>query len=170
MLIAIAADHGGYKLKDILKKKLIADGNVVADFGADSEISTDYPDYAHRVCDALVDLTFDYGILICGSGIGMAMTANKHYHIRAAVLHNREVAALTRQHNNANVACLGARLISPELAIEIIDTFLSTPYEGGRHDARLEKMIPSVLCDVDALRESIKELQNHADNMLKRFI
>lgn len=142
MKIAIGADHAGFQLKKVLIDHLRSSGKEVTidDFGPDSEQSVDYPDYAHPVASAVESGKYDFGILICGSGNGISMAANKHQGIRAAVSWNREVAALARQHNNANIISLPARFISNEEAIAAVDVFLATSFEGGRHANRVNKI------------------------------
>jgi ribose 5-phosphate isomerase B len=142
--IALGADHGGVALKDHLAALLRAAGHPVTDFGTHGTDSVDYPDFAHQVCAAVESGAARFGVLVCGSGIGMSISANRHAGIRAAVLHHATDARLTRAHNDANVACFGARLTGPELAEEALRIFLSTPYEGGRHDRRLAKLAPKV--------------------------
>ena len=114
------------------------------DFGTNEAASVDYPDFAHLVADAVAAGTARFGILVCGSGIGMAIAANRHPGIRSAVLHDTTEARLTRAHNNANIASFGARIIGPEVALDALRVFLATPYEGGRHDRRLAKLDPAV--------------------------
>jgi ribose 5-phosphate isomerase B len=138
--IAIGADHAALDLKAILKEHLEAQGHTVEDFGTHTTASVDYPDFAHPVCSGVEAGTFDYGILLCGSGIGMSMAANKHQGIRAALIHNTELAALTREHNDANVLCMGARFTAPYHATMILDTFLTTAFAGGNHSRRLGKL------------------------------
>ena len=140
MNIAIGGDHAGYELKEIVKSKLIAKGNVVKDFGTHSLDSVDYPDFAHPLSTSVESKENELGILICGSANGVAMTANKHQGIRAAICWTEEIAALARQHNNANVLCLPARFIAEDLALKIVNTFLSTDFEGGRHANRVNKI------------------------------
>jgi ribose 5-phosphate isomerase B len=142
--IAIGADHGGEPLKQSLVKALVAAGYPVTDFGTHGAASVDYPDFAHEVCTAVETGKARFGVLVCGSGIGMSIAANRHAGIRAAVLHHATEARLTRAHNNANVACFGGRLIGPDLAEEALTVFLATEYEGGRHDRRLAKLSPKV--------------------------
>jgi len=144
--IAIGSDHGGYELKTAIVKHLsgrdpFADFYTcsVTDFGCYSTESVDYPDYAHAVCGAVGEHD-NFGILICGTGIGISIAANRHAHIRAGLCHTVETAKLTRQHNNANVLCLGGRITSVEDAIKIVDAFLTTEFEGGRHQKRLDKL------------------------------
>ena len=139
-VIAIGGDHAGYQYKSKIIGKLKEDGFEVIDFGPGSEASVDYPDFAHPLSEYVANDKAHLGILICGSGNGVAITANKHQQIRAALCWNKELAALSRQHNNANVLCLPARFISYELAEEIVDTFMETGFEGGRHGVRVGKI------------------------------
>ncbi|CAH0220476.1 Ribose-5-phosphate isomerase B [Pedobacter sp. Bi27] len=136
--IAIGADHAGFEYKEILK--VFLQDYEVKDFGTYSENSVDYPDFAHPVAAAVENGEFTYGILLCGSANGVAITANKHQHIRAGLCWENEVASLVRKHNNANVLCIPARFVSEELAKEITTTFLTTEFEGGRHQNRVEKI------------------------------
>ncbi len=138
--IAIGADHAGFEYKELLKKALQEMGWTVDDKGTHNTESTDYPDYAHPVAQAVEDGAATAGILICGSGIGVSITANRHHGVRAALCWNNEVAALCRQHNNANVLCLPARFISAKKLKEFTQTFLNTAFEGGRHERRVAKM------------------------------
>lgn len=138
--LAIGADHAGFELKETLKKWLLKNGFAVHDFGTHSAESADYPDFAHPVASAVEKQEFDLGLLVCGSANGVAITANKHQGIRAAICWNEELASLARQHNNANVLCLPARFISVELAEMILDRFLNTSFEGGRHARRVNKI------------------------------
>jgi ribose 5-phosphate isomerase B len=140
MTIAIGADHAGYEYKQLLKKELEQAGHAVKDFGTHSLDSVDYPDFAHPVASAVEKREYELGVLICGSANGVAITANKHQGIRAAICWTEELAALARQHNNANVLCLPARFISLELASIILTKFLTTPFEGGRHEKRVGKI------------------------------
>ena len=140
--IAIGGDHAGLPLKRALQEALAARGHELLDFGTNEAASVDYPDFAHQVCAAVQDGRARFGVLVCGSGIGMAMAANRHRGIRAAVLHDPTEARLTRAHNDANVAAFGARLVGPEVALDALRTFLSTDYEGGRHDRRIAKLSP----------------------------
>ena len=141
--IALGSDHAGYPLKETLKQVLEARGLEYQDFGTYSQESTDYPDYASDVAHSVADQSHDMGILICGTGIGMSIAANKVSGIRAAMPHDPESAALSRQHNNANVLCLGGRFLEPETAKKIVEVFLDTNYEGGRHERRLAKISKS---------------------------
>ena len=140
--IGIACDHAGYKLKEDLKKYLEQKGYSVQDFGTNSDESVDYPDFAHPLAESVETNGNDLGITICGSGNGISMVANKHQGIRAALCWNEEISKLAREHNNANVCSLPARFISAEEARKIIDAFVSTDFEGGRHERRVNK-IPS---------------------------
>ena len=140
MKIAIGADHAGFSLKEILKKYLTEKGHQVKDFGPSSEQSVDYPDYAHPVASAVEKKEFDFGLLMCGSGNGINMTANKHAGIRSALCWDSEIAKLSRQHNNANILTLPARFIEEAEAKKCVDVFLSTPFEGGRHEGRVKKI------------------------------
>ncbi|WP_316801998.1 ribose 5-phosphate isomerase B [Pedobacter nototheniae] len=136
--IAIGADHAGFEYKEVLKNFLKQ--YEVKDFGTHTADSVDYPDFAHPVASAVESGEFDYGILICGSANGVAITANKHQKIRAALCWENEVASLVRKHNDANVLCIPARFVSEELAKEMTTTFLNTDFEGGRHQNRVEKI------------------------------
>lgn len=138
--IAIGADHAGFEYKELLKKWLEQNGYALKDFGAYSTDPADYPDFAHPVANAVEKKEFELGLLICGSANGVAITANKHQGVRAAICWNEELAALARQHNNANVLCLPARYISVELAEKIVDRFLHSSFEGGRHERRVGKI------------------------------
>lgn len=136
--ILIASDHAGFELKNFLKKELEKIGIKVVDLGCNSpEKSVDYPDFAQKLCKKLKQ---EFGILICGSGIGISIAANRFKHIRAALCHNVKAAKLTRAHNNANVLCLGARMISQKTATAIVKVFLNTKFEGGRHEGRVNKL------------------------------
>ncbi|MES2650762.1 MAG: ribose 5-phosphate isomerase B [Bacteroidota bacterium] len=136
--IAIGADHAGFEYKELLKEYLTA--HEIKDFGTYSLDSVDYPDFAHPVASAVESKEFDFGVLVCGSANGVAITANKHQHIRAAICWQNELASLARQHNNANIICIPARFVSTDLAKEMVDTFLSTDFEGGRHGNRVNKI------------------------------
>lgn len=142
MLIPIGCDHAGFELKESLKKYLTEKGFEVKDFGCYSTDSIDYADYAHPVADFIEEQGESEmkGILICGSGNGINMTANKHQGIRAALCWKKEIAQLAREHNDANILTLPARFISEEEAIEMVDVFFSTAFEGGRHLNRVNKI------------------------------
>ena len=138
--IAIGADHAGFLLKEYLKDLLDEEGITIIDFGTYSDEPVDYPDFAHPVADAVENQEADIGILICGSGNGVAMTANKHPGIRAALCWNEEIARLARAHNDANILCLPGRFIEKIDAEEILKTFLESSFEGGRHLRRVNKI------------------------------
>lgn len=138
--IGLASDHAGFKLKEFVKTYLERKGLEWEDFGTNSEESCDYPDYAHALATAIERGDIKRGIAICGSGEGISMTLNKHQQIRAALVWIPEIAHLTRQHNDANVLCMPSRFINEEDAENIMDEFLNTPFEGGRHTRRIEKI------------------------------
>lgn len=138
--IGIACDHAGFQMKELLVGYLSTKGYDVVDFGCHSEESIDYPDFGHPLAEAIENGELEQGVGLCGSGEGMAMTLNKHQGIRAGLCWNTDVAALTRQHNDANVVVLPARFISNDEAIAIVNTFLSSDFEGGRHQGRVEKI------------------------------
>jgi len=138
--IAIGSDHAGFDYKEALKQWLEKNGYTVTDFGAHSTESADYPDFAHPVASSVEEGKADLGVLVCGSANGVAITANKHQGIRAAICWNEELAALARQHNNANVVCIPARFIEYNLAESIVNKFLNTEFEGGRHAKRVFKI------------------------------
>ncbi|MEN9440126.1 MAG: hypothetical protein RLZ33_202 [Bacteroidota bacterium] len=140
VIIPIGADHAGFQLKERVKAHLEAKGYEVKDFGCYSEESIDYPDYAHPVASMVEENENMLGIVICGSGNGINMTANKHQGIRSALCWKKEIAELARQHNNANVIALPARFITEEEGIEMVDVFLATAFEGGRHQNRVNKI------------------------------
>jgi ribose 5-phosphate isomerase B len=140
MKIAIGSDHAAFKLKEKIVPYLIAKGFEVKDFGSYSEERVDYPDFAHPVAESIENKESDLGILMCGSGNGINMTANKHQGIRAALCWNQEVAALARQHNDANILTLPARFITEEEAKRCVDAFFDATFEGGRHADRVKKI------------------------------
>lgn len=140
MRIAVGADHAGWVLKEPLVNYLIEHGWDVEDFGTFGTEAVDYPDYASKVADAVAKGDVDRGLLICGTGQGMCMTANKVHGVRAALAHDVVSARLAREHNDANVLTMGARLVAEPLAEEVLDTFLSTQFSGGRHQRRVEKI------------------------------
>ena len=138
--IYIASDHAGYKLKEFIKKKLIKKINLV-DLGTDnSSISVNYPFFAHKLCRKVEKNAKNYGILICGSGLGMSMAANRHKKIRAALCYTTKNTKLSRLHNNSNVITLGSRLIKKNLAVKIVNVFFNTKFEGGRHKKRIKSI------------------------------
>jgi ribose 5-phosphate isomerase B len=139
-MIAVASDHAGFEYKERVKKLLDELNLPYDDFGTAAEESTDYPDWAHRASTAVSEGKCERGILVCGTGIGMSIVANKHKGVRAAVCESATAARLARQHNDANVLAIGARITGWESAADIIRTFLSTPFEGGRHQRRVEKI------------------------------
>ncbi|RZO49807.1 MAG: ribose 5-phosphate isomerase B [Candidatus Pelagibacterales bacterium] len=139
-MVILASDHAGFKLKEIIKKFLIKKRNKVLDLGTKNTKSVDYPDYAHLLSKKMKKSTNKLGILICGSGTGMAMTANKHRNIRAALCYNIRTTKLSRKHNNANVMTLGARLINKNIALKCVNTFLNTDFDFGRHLKRIKKI------------------------------
>ncbi len=136
--IAIGADHAGFAYKEMIKHHLT--NCEVKDFGTFSTDSVDYPDFAHPVAEAVESKAFDFGILICGSANGVAITANKHQGIRAAICWENDLAELARKHNNANIICIPERFVSTHVTLEMIDTFLNTAFEGGRHSNRVDKI------------------------------
>jgi len=138
--IALGCDHGGYALKEFLKIKIAESGYSVRDFGCYSADSIDYPDYAHPVASAVNSGQFPLAILICGSGNGVCMTANKYSNIRAALCWNTKLTRLARLHNDANILCLPGRFITENEALSAVMAFLTTDFEGGRHQARIEKI------------------------------
>jgi len=141
MKISVASDHAGYELKEAVKRHLTAAGHEVVDFGTSSTASTDYPDYATPAARAVASGEVERGVFVCGSGQGMVMTANKVRGVRAALAWQSEVARLSRLHNDANVLALPARFIGTEEALETVDVWMNTEFEGGRHIPRVEKMM-----------------------------
>jgi ribose 5-phosphate isomerase B len=149
MHIAIGADHGGFHLKKQVHSFLEQLGHQVSDFGTDNECSVDYPDFARSVAQAVAGGAADFGVLICGTGIGMSISANKVHGVRAALCHECYSARMARAHNNANVLCFGARVVGDELALDVVRVFLSTPFESAseRHVRRVAK-----IAELDAQR------------------
>lgn len=139
-MIAIGADHGGYKIKEAIKSHLIRQGFEVKDFGTDSEESVDYPTFAYKVSESVASKECSTGIICCGTGIGVSMVANKVNGIRAAVISSDFCAEMARRHNDANVLCLGGRIVDEETAVHLTDIFLNTTFEGGRHLNRVYMM------------------------------
>lgn len=139
-LIPIGSDHAGFQLKEEIKNYLKELGHETQDYGTYSEESCDYPEFAHGVCNHIKENPGTLGVLICGSGNGISMAANKHQHIRAALSWTPEIAQLGRLHNDANIVSLPARFISIETAKEIVNVFLNTEFEGGRHQRRVDKI------------------------------
>ena len=141
--LLIAADHAGFELKEALKQSLERRGVAYRDLGTSSSDSVDYPDFAHRLADAIGRGEAERGLLVCGSGQGMAMAANRHHGVRAALATDEESARLSREHNDANVLSLGARVTPPDRAERILEVFLATPFAGGRHERRVSKIEPA---------------------------
>lgn len=142
MTLAIGGDHASVELKTAIIKQLEGAGHQVKNFGTNDNESVDYPDFGHPVAKMVLSGEADLGIVICGSGNGINMTVNKYAEIRSAIAWNEELAALARQHNNANILALPARFISVELGLKIVDSFLTAQFEGGRHQRRVEKITP----------------------------
>ena len=140
MKIAVGCDHAAYELKEAIKEKLTREGHEVLDMGCDSTESVDYPKYGHAVGRAVASGEAERGIAVCGSGIGISIACNKVPGIRAALCTSVEMAEMCRRHNNANVVCMGARMISQELAFDIIDTWMTTDFEGGKHLRRINEI------------------------------
>jgi len=140
LTIAIGSDHAGFEYKETLKNYLQEKGYEVKDYGTHSADSTDYPDFAHPVASSVETGNSSFGVLVCGSGNGVAMTANKHPNVRAALCWTSELSSLARQHNNANVLCVPSRFISTEIAKDMVDSFIENSFEGGRHERRVSKI------------------------------
>lgn len=140
MKIAVGNDHAGYQIKLVVVEWLTARGYTIKNHGTDSAESVDYPDFAHPVADAVEKGESDMGVLICGSGQGVSMTANKHQGIRAALCWIPEIAELSRSHNNANILCLPGRFVDEQTTISILEKYFSTDFEGGRHQTRMNKV------------------------------
>lgn len=138
--IALGSDHAGFKYKEAIKEILVVEGYPIFDFGTFSADSVDYPDFVHPVANAIEEGEATFGILVCGSGQGVCITANKHQSIRAALAWNKDIAQLSRQHNNANILCLAERFIKLEDAKQIVHAFLQADFEGGRHERRVGKI------------------------------
>ena len=140
MKLVVGSDHAAYELKEAIKEKLTAEGHEVIDVGCDSTESVDYPKYGHAVGRAVASGDAERGIAVCGSGIGISIACNKVPGIRAALCTSVEMAEMCRRHNNANVVCMGARMISRELAFDIIDKWMTTDFEGGKHLRRINEI------------------------------
>jgi ribose 5-phosphate isomerase B len=138
--VAIASDHAGFKLKEQLKSALEELGFDFEDLGTIDESSCDYPDFAHAVATGVVSGRYHYGVLVCGTGIGMSCAANRHRGVRAALCTESYAARMSREHNDANVLCMGSRIVGPGVAADILKTFLQTRFEGGRHGRRVDKI------------------------------
>jgi len=152
----MGADHAGFELKDKIKQHLQQQGITVRDEGTSSPDSVDYPDYARAVAHDVSEHRADLGILVCGSGIGMAISANKIDGIRAANVSSEYEAQMSREHNNANVLALGARILSPDEALRVVDKWLATSFAGGRHERRVEKIMALESENEDAIRTARK--------------
>ncbi len=138
--IIIASDHAGFKLKEYIKKSLIKKNNKILDLGTNNSNPVDYPDFAHRLSKRIKTKNKQFGVLVCGSGIGMEMAANRHHNVRAALCYSIKSAKLSREHNNANVITIGARLTKKNLALRCVNTFIKTDFKGGRHLRRVKKI------------------------------
>ena len=139
MRLAIASDHGGFELKETIKNYLSGTSHAYVDLGCHSTESVDYPDYVEKVVHYITYNGYDYGILICGTGQGMAMCSNKHRNIRASLCTDANMAELARSHGNCNILCMGGRITLPFVAVEMLEVFLSTDFDGGRHLERIKK-------------------------------
>ena len=140
MKISIGNDHAGYIRKNVLVEYLNKEGHNTKNYGTDTATSVDYPDFVHPVAKDIVEGNAEFGILLCGSGNGVAITANKYKEVRAALCWNKELANLARAHNNANILCIPSRFITEENLLDIVESFLKTPFEGGRHQRRVDKI------------------------------
>ncbi|HVN31974.1 MAG TPA: ribose 5-phosphate isomerase B [Thermoanaerobaculaceae bacterium] len=140
MIIALASDHAGFQLKELLAQRARESGHEVLDLGPASEDPVDYPDFAHELATRVAAGKVERGVLICGTGVGMAIVANRHRGVRAALCHDAFTAEMARRHNNANVLCMGGRTTGPGVAIQMLDIFLGTPFDGGRHGRRVERI------------------------------
>lgn len=141
MKIAIASDHGGFELKAVIAEHLTNKGYEVINLGTDTADSVDYSDYAERCAEAVLSGNVSFGIVVCGTGIGISIAANKINGIRCALCHSPETAALAKQHNNANIISLGGRTTTDEMALKIVDAFMEAEFEGGRHQRRVDKIM-----------------------------
>ncbi|MEZ4256327.1 MAG: ribose 5-phosphate isomerase B [Polyangiales bacterium] len=142
MKLVVGADHAGFVLKEAIKAHVAAAGHEFVDVGTHEAVSVDYPDFAHALAGALAEKTATLGILVCGSGVGMSIAANRHAHVRAVVCSEPFSARMSRAHNDANVLCLGARVVGEGLAFDVVDAFLGASFEGGRHANRVAKINP----------------------------
>jgi ribose 5-phosphate isomerase B len=142
MRVLMASDHAGVELRRQLLARAAELGHQVVDMGPETTMSVDYPDFAHQLARRLLAGEGERGVLVCGTGIGMSITANRHQGVRAAVCHDAFTAELSRRHNDANVLCLGARVIGPGVALQALEVFLGTPFEGGRHQRRVAAIEP----------------------------
>ena len=146
MKISIGNDHAGTSYKKLLQEKLESLGHEVTNYGTNSDDSVDYPDFVHPVASDVENKKADLGVIICGSGNGANMTANKHQGVRSALCWNTEIAELARSHNNANILSIPSRFVSEELALEMLEAFLNTDFEGGRHQKRIDKIPVNKTC------------------------
>lgn len=140
MKLSIASDHAGFDLKESIKSNLSSQGHEINDLGTYSKDSVDYPDFGKKLAENVENGESDFGILVCGTGIGISIAANRNKNVRCALCHNDQTAELARQHNNANIIALGARIIDDETALSAVKTFLKTEFEGGRHAQRVAKL------------------------------
>ena len=140
MKISIGNDHAGYVRKNVLVEYLNKEDHNIKNYGTDTVTSVDYPDFVHPVAKDIIEGNAEFGILLCGSGNGVAITANKYNEVRAALCWNKELANLARAHNNANILCIPSRFITEENLLDIVESFLKTPFEGGRHQRRVDKI------------------------------
>ena len=140
MKVLLASDHAGFNLKEFIKKILLKNGNKVLDLGTKNNNSVDYPDYAHLLSKKIKKNKKDFGILVCGSGTGMVMAANKHKNVRGALCYNVKSTKLSRKHNNSNVMTIGSRLTKRNVALKCVKVFLNTDFDGGRHSRRVKKI------------------------------
>lgn len=140
VVFALASDHAGIDLRGELQRALVSKGHEIIDLGTEGPGSVDYPDMAAKLVDAITEGRAELGVLICGTGIGIGIAANRHADIRAATCHDVTTARLARAHNDANVLCLGARIIGLEVALDCVDAFRETPFEGGRHQHRVDQL------------------------------
>lgn len=146
MIISMGSDHGGLELRKALKEKLIQEGYTVIDHGTDTNESVDYPDYAAMVAKDIIEKKADFGVLMCTTGIGVSISANKFHGIRAAKVDCDDEAEFSRRHNNANIICFGGKYQTPYMADRLTNVFIKTPYDGGRHDRRLGKIAEQEKC------------------------
>ena len=141
MKIVLSVDHGGFELKEFIKSYLEGKGHNITDVGTYSEASVDYPEYAEKAAEKIINNDVDFGIIFCGTGIGISIAANKISGIRAALCHDIFTAKMAKMHNNANILAIGGRVVGKGLAIEIVEAFINAEYEGGRHQLRVDKMM-----------------------------
>ncbi len=152
MKIAVASDHAGYEVKEALAAHLRAQGHDIEDYGCFDDSSCDYPDFAAAAARGVASGAQEYGVMVCGTGLGVSMAATKIGGIRAAPVHDRTTAEMSRRHNNANIVCLGARITEKDVALDLVDLWLETPFEGGRHERRVGKI--NALDDADCRQQA----------------